>query len=678
MDNMANSFCRSVYLNDYVKAFMNSNTEDLLTLGNTIRTLDTLTAPNLYIHSLYIYNRKLDTFISTETGSFYKSSEFYDQEIVNLIKNNKKSNTSELIPFPRKSYLPCAYHDKPTNLTNTYTYLMYDNAASSDETRGAIILNVDTNWLRDTMLSLNDNSTYKGCELFVINEDGLVVNHSKSNEFMKDISGESYIKRILSSKAQSGSFIETINGEKYIFSYVSSSGLKWRFISMTPYSSVFSSIDKLKIATISLCILVLLLGLFCSIIASRKLYFPINTLTNDVKKNFILSASENDMDELKFLSSTFNKVFDKANRLESLQNDNIESIKNSYLKNLLMGNIALYEDDISKKIKELGIKLNFEKDTFIFILKLDYYQKFMEDFDENDRLLFKYAISNIALEIVSKCYIGEIVDMGTDHFSVVININENDGMLDSIYDNLKKLVSEIQGCVNKYLHLSLSATLGYVFHGADTVALAYNNTLNISMYRLKYGHASIITPEALKDIRGDDFKFPSSKEKIILDSLKLGNMERAKEAYYDVIEAISDYPYDNIMASIIYLIFSIYNNTISNLMENSNESFSSIFTKFFSEVANYETLDEINQTFINIFEEIVTAIESTQNNKANIMAKNIIDIVNDSYDDKNLCLNSISDKLMMSSVYVGRLFKEATGKSVSEYISNVRMEKVFR
>lgn len=676
MDNMANSFCKSVYLNNYTNAFMNSDTEDLLTLGNTIRTLDTLTVPNLYIHSLYIYNRKLDTFISTETGSFYKSSEFYDQEVVNLIKNNKRNKASELIPFPRKTSAPGAYHEKSTSFTNTYTYLMHDNAASSDETRGAIILNINTDWLRNIMLSLNDNLTYKGCELFIINEDGLVVNHSKSEEFMTNISNESYIKHILSSKTPSGSFIETINGEKYIFSYVSSSALKWKFISMTPYSSVFSSIDKLKLVTIFFCILVLLLGLFFSIIASRRLYFPINTLTNNIKKNFItLSASENNMDELNFLSNTFNKIFDKANRLENLQNNNNESLKNGYLKNLLIGNISLSGNDTSKKIEELGIELNLENHIFVFILKLDHYKKFMEEFDEKNRSLYKYATSNIAWEIISKCYTCEVIDMGTDHFAVIMNINENEEMLDSIYDNLKNLVLEIQRYVNDYLHLSLSAALGYVSHGTDTITLAYNNTLNISMYRLKYGHASIITPAVLKDILNDNFKFPSSKEKIILDSLKLGNIERAKEAYYDVISTISDYSYDNIMASIIYLIFSVYNTT-SNLMDNNNRSFSNVFTKFFSEVANYETLDEINQTFINIFGEIVTAVESTQNNKASIIAKSIIAIVNDNYHDKNLCLNSISEKLMMSSVYVGRLFKEATRKSVSEYILNVRMEKV--
>lgn len=676
MDTMANSFCKSVYLNNYTKAFMNSDAEDLLTVGNTIRTLDTLTVPNLYIHSLYIYNRKLDTFISTETGSFYKSSDFYDQEIVNILKKYKQNKVSELVPFPRKCSTPAAYGEKSTDFTSTYTYIMHDNDASSDETRGAIILNINTDWLRNTMLSLNDSLTYKGCELFVINEDGLVINHSKDEDFMKNISKESYIKHILSSKTPSGSFIETIDGEKYIFSYVSSNTLKWKFVSMTPYSSVFSSIDKLKLATIFFCIVVLLLGLFFSIIASKRLYFPISNLTKNIKGKFITSnASENNMDELNFLSNTFNKIFDKANRLESLQSNNIESLKNDYLKNLLIGNKSLSKSDISNKIEELGIALNFENDILIFILKLDHYKKFMEEFDEKDRSLYKYAISNITCEMISKRYICEVVDMGTDHFAVVVNVNENEEMINSIYDNIKNLVLEIQEYVNSHLRLSLSAALGYVANGTETITYVYNNTLNISMYRLKYGHASIITPGILKDILTDNFKFPSSKEKIILDSLKLGNIERAKEAYYDVISTLSDYSYDNIMASIIYLIFSIYNTT-SNLIENNHGSFSNTFTKFFSEVGNYETLDEINQTFINIFEEISKAVDTLKSNKSNIIANNIIAIINENYHDKNLCLNSISETLTMSSVYVGRLFKEVTRKSVSEYILNVRMEKV--
>ena len=672
MDNMANSFCKSVYLNNYTKAFINTDKEDIIALGDTIRNLNNLTFPNLYIHSLYIYNRKIDTFISTETGSFYKSSDFYDQQIVNMIKNNTDRKNSKLIPFPRKCSTPAAYHEKPTGFTNVYTYVMHDNDASSAETSGAIILNINTDWLRNTMLSLNDNSTYKGCELFVINENGLVINHSKSEEFMENISNESYIKNILSAKDPSGSFVDTINGKKYIFSYVSSNTLKWKFISMTPYESVFVSVNKLKLVTILFCIAVLLLGLFFSIIASKKLYSPIGTLTNTVKQNLsILSTSEKNSDELIFLSSAFNKILDKANKLESDQSNNRENMKNDYLKNLLMGNVSLYESDISRKIEDLGIVLNLKSNIFLLILKIDHYKRFMEEYDDKDRSQYKYAIANITKEVISKYHFCEVIDMGTDHFAIAININE----IDVSYDNLNSLVSLIQQYIKNSLNISLSAALGYVTQGIDTITRCYNDALNISMYRLKYGHASIITPAVLKEISPGNFRFPSSKEKIVLDSLKLGNLQRAKEAYYDIISTVSSYSYDNIMASIIYLTFSIYN-TSSNLIENGHGTLSNIFTKLFSEIGTYETVDEINQTFMNIFEEITNAVDENKNSKPNIIAKNIIAIINENYHDKNLCLNSISETLTMSSVYAGRLFKEVTKKSVSEYILDVRMEKV--
>lgn len=51
-----------------------------------------------------------------------------------------------------------------------------------------------------------------------------------------------------------------------------------------------------------------------------------------------------------------------------------------------------------------------------------------------------------------------------------------------------------------------------------------------------------------------------------------------------------------------------------------------------------------------------------------MIVNNIIAIINEKYFDKNLCLNCIADTLMMSSIYIGRIFKDIQGKSVAEYI----------
>lgn len=51
-------------------------------------------------------------------------------------------------------------------------------------------------------------------------------------------------------------------------------------------------------------------------------------------------------------------------------------------------------------------------------------------------------------------------------------------------------------------------------------------------------------------------------------------------------------------------------------------------------------------------------------------------MIKENCSDKNLSLNSLSQMVDKSPAYIGRLFKEKTNRSVSEYILFVRMEKL--
>lgn len=53
-------------------------------------------------------------------------------------------------------------------------------------------------------------------------------------------------------------------------------------------------------------------------------------------------------------------------------------------------------------------------------------------------------------------------------------------------------------------------------------------------------------------------------------------------------------------------------------------------------------------------------------------------IVDESYKDPNLSLNFISQKLKMSSIYVGTIFKKIEAMSIADYIQNVRIEAAAR
>ena len=57
------------------------------------------------------------------------------------------------------------------------------------------------------------------------------------------------------------------------------------------------------------------------------------------------------------------------------------------------------------------------------------------------------------------------------------------------------------------------------------------------------------------------------------------------------------------------------------------------------------------------------------------IVEKIIDHINRDYSDPNLSIQTFADINNMSPVYLGRVFKKITAKSIAAYIIDVRMEK---
>jgi two-component system response regulator YesN len=671
MDNIAKKFCQSLMLNNSIMSFAYSKEQDILTISGAMKTLNNLTIPNSYIYSSYIYNNKIDTFLTTNT--FYDSHEFFDKEIVEMLKSPQAAKSPSLYPIPRK--IPVT-NDSNVRDKNVYTYLLFDTNNNKGDFDSAIVLNVDADWLRLTISSLDNKMGKDGNEIFILDDKGDIVSHYSPEMFIQNISDQSYIRDVLQTAAPSGTFFQQLHNKKYVISYVSSDELKWKFISLTPYDTFFSSVKKNGFLTLAFCLIVLVMGLLFAFLASKKLYHPIGTLTKRIKQKLGQdSKPEKNIDEVSFLSTAFNGMIDKTILLENMKRNTAPLLKSDFLKNLVIGQTYLPLEKILAKENELQIDLNLENNLFLFMLKIDFYKDFVDQHNEKDRSLYKIGISNIAKEITNEYYRNEVIETGFDQFTLLVDIGELTEESDSYIDIFHDIVTRIQFCVEKYLNISLTGTLGYVIDSPDQIKYAYEKTLNLSMYRIKLGHYSIITSEMLNDLDDSSFQFPASKEKQLIDSLKLGNSEAAKAAYNDIIKAMEHSSYDTILTSVIYLFFSIYN-SLNRIVEGSQSTFNAISIDFFNKVAGFETLEEIERTFFNLFDDIILLKDGTKDKKKNMIVDTVIDMIHANYPDKNLTLTSCAEALSISSVYLGKLFKNATGKSVAEFITTVRMENI--
>jgi len=88
-----------------------------------------------------------------------------------------------------------------------------------------------------------------------------------------------------------------------------------------------------------------------------------------------------------------------------------------------------------------------------------------------------------------------------------------------------------------------------------------------------------------------------------------------------------------------------------------------------------ESLNEIEKTFLDLFDSLLCEMELKKDNKFLKIVEKVINIVNEEYINHNLSLEKISEMVNLSPSYLGRLFKKHKSVSITEYINNVRLEK---
>jgi len=88
----------------------------------------------------------------------------------------------------------------------------------------------------------------------------------------------------------------------------------------------------------------------------------------------------------------------------------------------------------------------------------------------------------------------------------------------------------------------------------------------------------------------------------------------------------------------------------------------------------FETVNEMCEWYLERFDNLFEAIWETDNKISHPKVKKIQNYIDKNYCSSDLSLETIANIFDMHKVYLARIFKNSTGKTVNEYISEVRIE----
>ncbi len=617
-----------------------------------------------FIDSVYVYNGKSGTVYigasskkSTSRDTIQTETKFDDEECIGILHNFNLYK--QYIPIPRR-YVE---NSQEGNVKYYYTFLLYD-AFTGNSLNSAVIVNISEDWIHNV---ISNEAGSNASETFIINSDGQLVSNSVKYPMLENLSDRVYIKEILRNKNAKGYFINEVDGEMSLISFTAPDKIGWRYIRITPYNTLFGKINSMKNITILIGLSILVLGLLTALLISRRLYVPID------------------------------KILSKLKILEDERDNDFEIIKQGVLKDIVLGREIENRNGLLGRLKSLDIKVDLDGSFRLILLKIDYYRDFYQKFNAEDRSLFRFAIMNISTELFEKEYKTEAIDMGEGSIVILMNgerkpysvtqgagaaaaplstggLPEPAEVSEGTPGDISELCRSIRDAVFNCIKVSVTITVSGRENSAEGINTLYKQVVEASLHRLFYGHGSLIFAEKIAQLNEKVYVYPMNREKQLVDALMSQKNSDLKHIFDEIINDASEYPFSVINLALSQLIFTV-NNTV-NVIKGNNPALAG-FEKALPAmmINNAEVIDEINAQFYSLFDSLCEALDERKNIKHEELITSIRNIIEKDFTNPALSIESIADKLEISSTYMCRLYKQYTMSTILDRIVEVRMEK---
>ncbi|WP_413371894.1 helix-turn-helix domain-containing protein [Paenibacillus taichungensis] len=642
----------SALINDpKIKGFLNSKKEDKTENYHILQQLSQIKSAYPFIHSIGIYRSSTDTNVETSGFSFDKS--LY-----------AKSAKQYMEFYPRKLTVAGFNNNNPFRFL---TFLLYPDYSFLSSANPLISINVEEQSILTTIRKIARADSMSN--VFVMNSQGQVLSHTDSELFLKDLSQEEYVQRILSEGKSEHSFTTAILKKKHLVTYVKSAEMDWYFVSVAPYETLISNIHKLRNVTLIVTAALVLAGLLISIFLTKNMYKPMSSLFDTIKQKSPPMPNSHSIDEYKILNEVFTTLEEKERSMKFVLHRSSQTVREHYLQALLKGNI--FNIAIPREIVN-DIDEQLPGPYFCtMVFKIDEIEAVKERVSIDQQSLLRFALGNIAKEILE--VFGACDLLITDENEVVA-ISQYE--IDELPDGLKEALRSVQGFLKRYFKLTVSIGIGDMVYGRKNIQQSYISAQQYVKYRLIYGKESILDFAMTRHHFMTTFSYPIAFEKKLVEAVQMRKQSVIQERIEEFTELVTSGSSNQVTTYSIQLLLSLLKHFdyLKSLPDtNFNEYLDAI-----TDIEAAETLEEIKRILSDYCAKLCALIDEKNHwlnaQKHNKVIEEVQYYIRDHYPEPNLSLELVSSSAGLSPSYLGKLFKGSTGQSFSEYLNHTRLE----
>lgn len=664
MDQTISNLSKFLYLNSDVTAIMYAKKEDMVEVASHLsKVVSSVTSANPYIHSIGIYNRNLDQSYSSGFPLFFKDQMLYD-----FINSNQALPKLKPIFRDIKKLV-----NGITEPEYVFSYFIYETTVSEAKPDGVVVINVKPQWLLENINQINMIDKRKGDNVFILDQYGQYLDDGTNDPIKEWLKTDFLLYKTEHPQAELDGFFQSKRGgTQYLVTYTNVDNTGMTLLKTQPVFEIYTYINSLRNSIIIITLIFLVMAIMISIGISRKIYGPVGKLVNSIMLDRIRRSDKDEVvDEISYLNTVYRQSMEMLDHFDKEKVQYKDVMKHYWLSRLLTESLSIGRSELETIFKEMRISLDLEGSYAICVLKIDNYKEFQIAFHAKDKDTIRFAMINIASEIIARKYPNEGLDMQDDHVVLIVSIPEADDQFPSY---IVSLIQEAQENVSRYFKVSFTASISEKTNHMQELHGLYNKALDQAMYRLLLGHSAVMTYETVKkNVESKKTGHSKSLEDRFLETMKTSDITAMEGVLANLFEELGTLNYHNALVSIIRLVDAV----IETLEEMKVTVAPSLHISSISRnILEKETIVDIHRIILGALQDSFKKDYEGSTHKLNyFLVDAVTEYIQNHFQDPSLSLTSIASIMKISTRNLSKIYKEATHISIPDYINEFRLAK---
>lgn len=623
--------------------------------GNAISNIKEITSAHNFINNIIINIRDSNYFYSSK-GTFHTEDLPVQSFMSNLLQNGYSCATlvSMVNSVTTPTFWPVdALEDIPNDLylfSPVYnTEFQYE---SQNASRVSIIL-INREAIHDLFRASQTNSEET---ILLLNSDKQLLTFLSSNVSTDTI--QQICDYIRSSTETAEILRLTINGIDNIIFISQSAQTGLFYVRFLPEHVAYQPIYQMRNISLTILVIALILSVFLVGYGIKRSYVPIRTLADWIQTK--QPTNLNARNELLLFKKVFDDTFEQNSNMSELISNSRYGLIDHFLKDLICGNFAS-EEEFTAACQKLN--LPFTRNYYAVACVL--VESNSDDDSNIDFNLILDAIrdelpENISIQIKDLLFAGKLI--------IVLSSDSND------LTTYKKVIVTIKQRLLDHADILTSIGMGSFYDSYEHVGKSYLEATNALDYRLIYGKDCLITQE-MCNIDKTELVYPSEDISQLASALLSKDAEAASEAIYR-LNAYAKSPHCTLHSAkyICYDTFSVLKKTppFMNVGYENTGSDNLDITK----LTDYDNIDEFFTALHRIVQNAIGTPKAVASESD--LGPQLVEYIEQHCFSYNFQVSTIAEHFSISQPSMRKIFREYTGIGISDYVTNIKMEKAMQ